>query len=147
MRILETVRFRNHNEMTGFPTEPKLNENGIIVRLARAAGLGLIEDRVYLARRVRPMKTNDDTNSQDIIAQFYRPDVCDRFLDSATKLRKAQKQVTAEMVSSTAKPVPVFVSKRISRELTRLRWLAMQRKSALEFDFCWSSDSGRLCMN
>ena len=146
---LETETMRNQVEIHGFPTEPKLTELEIVGRLAKVVGFELHVEQVFSARRVGPVKKTSDVTHQLIHVEFSRPDVCERFLDKVTQYRKSltgSNELTAKAISTKAKPAPLFVARRISFETKRLRWLAMQKKTAANYKYCWISKNGRLCM-
>ena len=95
------------------------------------------------------MKASKDVSHQLISVEFVSAGVCDQFLEKVSEYRNtlpAPKQFSARLVSTRTKAVPIFIARRVSQETKRLRWLAMQKKTALGYKYCWISKAGILWM-
>ena len=146
---LENHMMRTQLEIHGLPTEPKLTGMMMVERLAMHVGFELNGDDIYLAERTGPIKSANEVKIQQITVEFYRPDTCDCFLEKVAQFRKtlrSPEELSSKNISSRAKAMPIFVARKIPHETRRLRWLAMQKKSALNYKFCWITKKGRLCM-
>ena len=134
---LENHMMRTQMEIHGLPTEPKLTGMMIVERLAKHVGFELNGDDVYSAERTGPIRLTNEVKIQQITVEFYRPDICDCFLEKVAQFRKtlrSPEELSSRNISSRAKPMPIFVARKIPLETRRLRWLAMQKKTALNYN-------------
>ncbi|XP_018493922.1 uncharacterized protein LOC108863799 [Galendromus occidentalis] len=148
INTLESLAMRNRIEIQGFPQESKLDGREITKRLAKQAKLELGDDQILFAMRTGPVRTIKGVSSQTINVEFSTIALCDQFMSGIKTLRESRpaKQLDSKLISTRANPQPIYVSRKYSNEVKRLRSLAMLKKKSLKYDYCWISDSGKLCM-
>ena len=144
--ILETHARKTQAEVVGIPLEPWLDPVNMVIQLAKSAGIDLKPDHLSTAMRTGPIKETNGLKCQDITVDFERAMNCDVFLKKIGDLRTRRQGLNATMVSSTMQEAPIAVFRKISSELKRLKWLAKQKAKSLNYEFCWISASGKLCM-
>ena len=148
LNVLESLVLRNSVEIHGIPAESTTKPKDIVLKLARAMNMvELQESHIYSAVRSGLPKTVNGSKTQAITVEFFRQDISDCFLDRTKEFIKQSKEpLTTKVIGTRTKHVPIFVVRKTSPEIKRLRWLALQKKAALGYEFCWISKAGKLCM-
>ena len=143
---LESKATRSEVEILGFPMNTKLEPREVMKRLALAAGLTISHENILSAKRTGPPKISNGVSCKDITIEFHEPNHREQVILKTNELRKTKKVWSSHIVSKNVEEVPISVVRKISKELKKLKWLANQRKTALNYEFCWISRSGKLCM-
>ena len=146
LSVMENRVHRSEAEVIGIPLEIKSDPVHVVLQLAKTAGLEIKKEHLYSARRTGPLKETNGIKCQDITVEFERIGNCDIFLNKIGALREMKNGLNARMASTEAQNVPIAVFRRLSKETKRLKWLAKQRAKALNYEFCWVSPAGKLCM-
>lgn len=143
---LESHVRRTQVEIVGYPLEPEIEGNDIVIRLAKSAGLEVKPGVLRSVARTGKVKISNGIKCQDLTVEFATVTNCEIFLGQMAVLRKTKNGLTSKMVSSQVKEVKIAVFRCISNELKRLKWLADERRKAIGYQFCWISNRGKLCM-
>ena len=146
-RVLETRVLQSSVEVANFPCEPELKPRDIITRIGRHVECPLTEPEIISATRMGKIKDVSGNKCQNLIVSFSSIAIADEFLECARTKKKITKQLMAHNACSRCpQGVEYGVYKGLPTEMKSLRWLAMKKKEALDFKYCWIAKSGKLLM-
>lgn len=144
---LENHARRSNLEIIGFPLEPNLQPQVIIQRIANKIGYKLEDSDIVTAHRNGRVKLVGTNKYQDIVVELKNRNVVSDIIEKSEAFRKSNDgMMTAFMFCSRMPESKISIYRQISGELKKLRWLAMKKKEALKFKFCWINRSGKLMM-
>ena len=144
---LETCARGNCVEILNFPKEPQFDVIELVQKISTVVGCKMAASDIISAHRMKKVKPVDGIETQGILATLASQKLATEFANAAAKRSKSAEGLKASLISKKCSPADFSVYRSIPPEMKKLRWLAMRKKDALKYQFCWiASGSGKLLM-
>ena len=134
-------------EILNFPKDPQFEAIELVHKIAQVVGCKMAASDINSAHRLKKVKIVNGLETQAIMAELTSQKLAAEFVSAAATYSKSAEGLKANLISKKCPSADFSVYRSIPPEMKKLRWLAMRKKEALKYQFCWIAvGSGKLLM-